>query len=290
MAKPEEIYVFNRDADDAQRLDFQHHFLNDVLHGEIIHRSIPQDKLKRVADVGMGTGIWLAEISDLLGRTTSANHERTYHGFDIADQQLDPVHRRKFEYTLHDVKKPFPTEHHGRYDLVHVRLLIYALKESELRGVVHNLIDLLAPGGYLQWEDLEFVTEELNKPNPRFLEILTVKDVWMEKNGVSRDLPRVVKRCAELSGLQDVTRVDYSILRDSPSLQKTQQWLYLVYKTGGPNMALGSGLANSETEAQKLVAGWLQEIEGFFARGEAFGCGYSVIAAMKPMGGLIAEC
>ena len=39
--------------------------------------------------------------------------------------------------------KPFPAEHLGKYDLVHVRLLVQALKETDVQSAVRNVTALL---------------------------------------------------------------------------------------------------------------------------------------------------
>lgn len=45
---------------------------------------------------------------------------------------------------MQDILKPFPAEHLGRYDLVHVRLVIAALKEGDYSIAVENLQSLLS--------------------------------------------------------------------------------------------------------------------------------------------------
>lgn len=39
--------------------------------------------------------------------------------------------------------KPFPTEHHEKFDLVNVRLVSYAIKGADLDRVVQNVVQLL---------------------------------------------------------------------------------------------------------------------------------------------------
>lgn len=49
-----------------------------------------------------------------------------------------------------------PSELVGQYDLVHVRLLVLAVDNSDPRPMLRNLIKMLKPGGYLQWDELDF--------------------------------------------------------------------------------------------------------------------------------------
>ena len=44
----------------------------------------------------------------------------------------------------------------GKYDIVHVRLLILVVENSDPRPIIRNLVQMLKPGGYLQWEELNY--------------------------------------------------------------------------------------------------------------------------------------
>ncbi|KAI8964253.1 hypothetical protein F5Y11DRAFT_100489 [Daldinia sp. FL1419] len=48
----------------------------------------------------------------------------------------------------------------SRYDLVHVRMLVAAMLPGDCKVVVHNLAQLLKPGGFLQWEECDFLSSE----------------------------------------------------------------------------------------------------------------------------------
>jgi hypothetical protein len=65
-----------------------------------------------------------------------------YHGFDISDAQFPADINASF--SLQDCLKPFPVEHHGRCDLVHVRLLVAAIKSVDFKLIVANLKPLLS--------------------------------------------------------------------------------------------------------------------------------------------------
>jgi hypothetical protein len=55
-----------------------------------------------------------------------------------------------------DFKQPPPLSEHSRYDVVHVRLLTAAMNPVDWDVAVRNLIQLLKPGGALQWEECNF--------------------------------------------------------------------------------------------------------------------------------------
>jgi hypothetical protein len=45
---------------------------------------------------------------------------------------------------VHDILRPFPIAHRERYDLVHVRMLVSALKVEEYEVAVRNLVGVLS--------------------------------------------------------------------------------------------------------------------------------------------------
>lgn len=45
---------------------------------------------------------------------------------------------------------------HGKYDVVHLRLLITAMLPEEWEPAVRNVLTLLKPGGFLQWDECDF--------------------------------------------------------------------------------------------------------------------------------------
>ena len=44
----------------------------------------------------------------------------------------------------------------GKYDVVHVRLLVLVVRNSDPREILAKLAKMLIPGGYLQWDDLNY--------------------------------------------------------------------------------------------------------------------------------------
>ena len=44
----------------------------------------------------------------------------------------------------------------GAFDVVHVRLLILVVQKTDPANILRNLLRMLKPGGYLQWDDLNY--------------------------------------------------------------------------------------------------------------------------------------
>ncbi|KAI4262734.1 MAG: hypothetical protein L6R42_002093 [Xanthoria sp. 1 TBL-2021] len=153
-----ETYMLPRTIQESQRLDAQHEYMRHMSYGHLVHPSIPLHQLHAVADVATGTGRWLRQLAEdaVLPRPVS-DQNPTFIGFDISNQQFPPQKELPPHLALetHDMVKPFPTEHHEKFDLVNVRLVSYAIKASDLDQVVRNVLQLLRPGGYLQWQEAD---------------------------------------------------------------------------------------------------------------------------------------
>ena len=135
-----EAYMLRRNHEESKRLDAQHHFSRALAHGNLIQPSIPQSSLRTVADVGTGTGIWLREAVQELA---APNAPTKFTGFDISGQQFPEDSIKGVDFVIHDIVQPFPQKYHGYFDLVHVRLLSYALKAQDLAIVLENIVQII---------------------------------------------------------------------------------------------------------------------------------------------------
>ncbi|KAL8727029.1 MAG: hypothetical protein Q9166_006327 [cf. Caloplaca sp. 2 TL-2023] len=154
----DEAYMLPRNIQESRRLDAQHEYMRALSYGHLIHSSIPARQLHAVADVATGTGVWLRHLAEdpALPRS-AARQDPSFVGFDISKEQFPPTQSLPphVKLVVHDMVEPFPAEYHERFDLVNVRLVSYAIKGSNLDRVVRNVIQLLRPGGYLQWQETD---------------------------------------------------------------------------------------------------------------------------------------
>ena len=153
MTSAKEAYMLPRNPAETVRLNSQHAFLHQLAHGQFIHSSIPPSDIHSVADVGTGTGIWLQELAatntlqcdEAFGGRSIGGVE--YVGFDISAAQFPSdgaMVEEGIKFVVHDAAKSFPVRYHGKFDLVNVRLLSYAVKAEELRSVVENVVEIMS--------------------------------------------------------------------------------------------------------------------------------------------------
>ena len=139
-----EAYMLQRSPEESRRLDTQHDFLRALAHGELVHQSIPRQRLRAVADVATGTGVWLQETLRELTPVQNDPRGVDFVGFDISPSQFPRGKVPGIVFVVHDVRKAFPRQYHARFDLVHVRLLSYAIKAQDLMTVVENIVQILS--------------------------------------------------------------------------------------------------------------------------------------------------
>ncbi|KAI0130545.1 S-adenosyl-L-methionine-dependent methyltransferase [Xylariales sp. AK1849] len=153
MADP--LYTLNhRVPEELKRLDQNHFNLYLPLQGSHvipphIMQSLEFTSSPRVADVGTGTGVFLRSLAEKLPPSAQLD------GFDPDTTKfVEPGSLpRNVKLQYGDALAPFPTNLLGTYDLVHLRLQFFSWTKEGWPKVVHNMVSLLKPGGWLLWHE-----------------------------------------------------------------------------------------------------------------------------------------
>jgi hypothetical protein len=152
------IYTLNsgKKGVEEHRLDYQH------ITWLLLTKTLIPDNIKSylnslgrppaVADVGTGTGVWLRDFAP------EAHQDSRLDGFDMDGSKFFSTDDlpSNVKLSLWNVFEPVPEGLVGQYDLVHVRLLMVALKAGDWVPVARNLQSLLRPGGYILWDETGF--------------------------------------------------------------------------------------------------------------------------------------
>ncbi|KAL8743952.1 MAG: hypothetical protein Q9190_003748 [Brigantiaea leucoxantha] len=144
-------YMLSYDHTAACRLNLQFYLWRDTL-GFNIHPVIELDNSSCVADIACGTGSWLIDVARSLP-------DAQLDGFDINLAQAPHTHWLPRNISLRplDILQDIPDNLLGKYDLVHVRLLVLVVQQVDPKSILKKLHKMLKPGGYLQWDDLDCV-------------------------------------------------------------------------------------------------------------------------------------
>ena len=141
-------YVLKRDYAASTRLNCQFLLWKTEL-GFNLHPSIHVPVSgSRIADVATGTAIWLLDLARSLPGSR-------FDGFDISLEQCPPQQWLPSSVGLHqwDVFSPIPPEFRYQFEVVHIRLALFVVRDNDPRPIFRNVLELLKPGGYLQWDE-----------------------------------------------------------------------------------------------------------------------------------------
>ena len=96
----------------------------------------------------------------------------------------------------------------GRYDYVHMRLVVCIVEDKDPRPIIRSLRKMLKPGGWLQWDELDTVNTCVTKVNPGLqTPALEQLRVWSWAEGRRDWTVQLGNFCAE-EGFEEV-KVDF---------------------------------------------------------------------------------
>ncbi|MCJ1234473.1 hypothetical protein MMC14_002434 [Varicellaria rhodocarpa] len=143
--------------------------------GYLLHPSIPTSSTSLcIADIGTGTGLWLAKLARELPPSTQLD------GFDISAAQFPPMESLPSNITLQiqNALEPVAPSLVGKYDVVHVG--IFCLNYGKSRStalfmVLLSNLETIEPGGYLQWDELDIGNNKVVSSDPSMIDTFAGK-------------------------------------------------------------------------------------------------------------------
>ena len=136
----EDTYALKRDFNASTRLTAQHYLWRDTLQFTLHPSIILPASGGRIADVGTGNGIWLLDLARNLPCTAQLD------GFDISLDQCPVSQWLPPNIAMHtwNVFEDPPQELLQAFDVVHVRLITFIIKNNDPRPVLSNLHKILS--------------------------------------------------------------------------------------------------------------------------------------------------
>ncbi|KAL8675790.1 MAG: hypothetical protein Q9186_007604, partial [Xanthomendoza sp. 1 TL-2023] len=164
--------------------------------GWILHPSVARrlGDSPSIADVATGTGIFLRSLADSYPRAR-------LDGYEISSEMF--VANETVNLSVANAKEPFPAELHGVYDLVHIRWLIAGMAPEDWEPVLHNMLQLLKPGGAIQWVEpaasqLRYVRGEPGSKTSTMTKVLSIFRDGLVQQWLSQGwstLPAIMEKC-----------------------------------------------------------------------------------------------
>jgi SAM-dependent methyltransferase len=138
----------SQDSEEDRRLNSQHDVIKHaILDGHLIHPSIPISSLQgSIADVACGTGIWLEDVrkTHFANFAEDLDHTQSLVGFDVNSHAFDATLDPSVKLVQHDCTCRFPPEYIGKFGLVNMRGLAYAIPREGFSRLLNNVIELLS--------------------------------------------------------------------------------------------------------------------------------------------------
>ncbi|KAL9637969.1 MAG: hypothetical protein Q9204_001673 [Flavoplaca sp. TL-2023a] len=113
--------------------------------GYLLHRSVIINEDTLVADIACGNCAWLVDLA----REHPGAH---IHGFDISSAQFPHQYwlPKNTELSTLDILEPVPDKLRGKYDIVHVGLLVLVVQQDDPIPILENLLALLSTSTHIQ--------------------------------------------------------------------------------------------------------------------------------------------
>jgi hypothetical protein len=87
--------------------------------------------------------------------------ENRYEGLDMSPAQFPPGPHSTVVFSTFNILEPVPTHMQATFDVLHLRLLVLGLPRNSWELACQNILSLLKPGGWVQWEEADFEYETL---------------------------------------------------------------------------------------------------------------------------------
>ncbi|KAI5920134.1 hypothetical protein F4810DRAFT_449492 [Camillea tinctor] len=153
----------------SARLHLQHTLFQSTL-GHLlapqIQAAVADSAHLKVADLGCGNGVWL---SDLDRELSSRGITAQLNGYDLNAANFPAAPFRPASMTLKTLDvlaSSLPAEHLGAYDIVHARVFVSSIPNSDPTAFLSAARALLKPGGWLQWEESRADRHVVEAPPP----------------------------------------------------------------------------------------------------------------------------
>jgi len=200
-----DIYPLARDYRATSRLNYQHYLWHETLqynlHPTLLSSLPPRP---RIADVACGTAIWLRSVASQLPQAQ-------LDGYDLSLAQCPPTQRLPDNIALREwdlFAEPLAEEMLGAYDVVHIRLIFTIVANDDPGVVIRNLVKLLKPGGWLQWDELDVGASYLLRITPA-IEAPTMDEVVVKLRRIGNWVGQLSERMEECRLIcEEIERVE----------------------------------------------------------------------------------
>lgn len=196
---PDTPYLLPKDAQEDQRLNYQHHVLYRTISNHYL-APLTQASITTILDVGAGTGIWAIDMAALFPQAHII-------GVDAALSSLPHPLPPTCLFLQANILQglPFPDQ---QFTYTHQRLLVAAIPALQWPRVVRELVRVTRPGG---WIELLEIGDTIQNAGPATKRLLTWMTSISKELGFEMDILHHLGDLLAQSGCQDVESQDIPV-------------------------------------------------------------------------------
>lgn len=136
-------YLLPNDEEEQDRLDLLHHIFLLILGGKLYDAPVRPSSLKRVLDIGTGTGIWAIDFAD------------ENPGVDVIGTDLSPIQPTwvppNAKFYIDDAESDWVYSDSESFDFIHCRTMSGSITDWD--RLIQQSYTHLSPGGWLEFQE-----------------------------------------------------------------------------------------------------------------------------------------
>ncbi|KAG1047408.1 hypothetical protein G6F46_007903 [Rhizopus delemar] len=239
-------YWLPKDDEEQQRLTGQHFAVKELYGGSnllpSVEKALDFNSEISILDIGCGSGIW---VMDMI--TDYPNCK--YYGCDMVDTTNKNIRLPQFEFAIGNVLKGLPYED-NTFDLVHMRLFVFALREDQWPIVIKELVRVAKPGCIVQVTevDLKMPNEDLGAYHKLLVAIHAVCEQRSQNPRIALELEKMMLENTNTEVLQTEYRTCVMNCQSSTAKKFIWDWIEL---SKGMLSHIGPILGLNTNEEQK---------------------------------------
>ncbi|CAI6081756.1 unnamed protein product [Clonostachys chloroleuca] len=198
-AKEDQEYLLGQHGREVERLQKQHRWIQSCLKGKIVFAPVELDKSSlRVLDVGCADGTLLRDLQKQVSPSAQLV------GSDVMGPFLPTSPQGNIRYVQADICEPPTGDLAGSFDLTHVRYVLPGCARVGLDTAVANLAATLAPGGWLQIQEMNV---DPNRPDagPAWQDVNSILSGMFAKIGMGSQFTLLIADSMKKAGLANVS-------------------------------------------------------------------------------------
>jgi len=239
--------------------------------------------------------VWLEDLYAQRSGPDGLSEDQQFDGFDVSSARFPK--KGKCRYRVHDMLRPFPAQYHGLYDLVHVRYLAQSLRNGQYTKAATNLMDLLSkpfnhymsmsakelpePGGYIQWEEIDYADITVNPSAPIHEELMAIITGCFRACDISIRGSNDAQAALKAAGFECVSREERNSYWENGLTHEVRKWAWSNINRCTARALIWSGLARDKDSAAIINRDMLSQLDREYSGGAVPNFAHRIVLGRK---------